>query len=174
LLLRDFREEDLIPFRKIGNNDEALKYYSQTPAEWGSHVEYLVKLFMESQIEVPRQKYTLAIITGGSFIGTVSVRIDSPEHRQGSIGCVLAYKYWSQGYASEAMTAALNLGFEKLKLHRIYAETISENRAALALAERQAMRIEGVLRENQYFKGRWWNTTILALLRTEWRNRAAG
>ena len=72
------------------------------------------------------------------------------------------------------MTAALNLGFEKLKLHRIYAETISENRAALALAERQAMRIEGVLRENQYFKGRWWNTTILALLRTEWRNRAAG
>ncbi len=127
-----------------------------------------------SQVEEPRQDYTLAIIAGDSFVGTVSVRIESPEHRQGSIGCGLAYEYWSLGYASEAMAAAITLGFENLDLHRIYAETISENHAAMALAKRQGMREEGILRENQYFKGRWWDTTILSLLRTEWQDRSAG
>ncbi len=169
LVLRDFREEDLIPFRQIGNSLDALKYYSQTPTEWGPHVENLVKQFMESQIGVPRQNFTLAIIAGDLFIGVVSVRIESTDHRQGSIGCGLAYEYWSLGYASEAMIVAISLGFEKLNLHRIYAETISENNAAIALAERLGMRIEGVLRENQYFKGRWWDTTILGLLRSEWQ-----
>ena len=174
LLLRDFREEDLIAYQQVGNRTEALRYYSQSPTEWGAHVEGLVKKFLESQIEEPRQNYTLAIIAGNSFVGTVSVRIESPEHRQGSIGCGLGYEYWSLGYASEAMAAAITLGFENLNLHRIYAETISENRAAVALAERLGMRVEGELRDNQYFKGRWWNTTILSLLRTEWREKSAG
>jgi len=173
LLLRDFREEDLIAYQQIGNRAEALRYYPQTRTEWSVHVEGLVKKFLESQVEEPRQNYTLAIIAGNSFVGTVSVRIESPEHSQGSVGCGLAYEYWSLGYASEAMAAAITLGFKDLDLHRIYAETISENRAAMALVKRQGMRVEGILRENQYFKGRWWDTTILSLLRTEWQDRSA-
>jgi ribosomal-protein-alanine N-acetyltransferase len=174
LLLRDFREEDLIAYQQIGNRVEALRYYPQTRTEWSVHVEGLVKEFLESQVAKPREDYTLAIIAGNSFVGTVSVRIESPEHRQGSIGCTLAYEYWSLGYASEAMAAAITLGFENLDLHRIYAETISENHAAIALAKRQGMREEGILRESQYFKGRWWDTTILSLLRTEWQEKSAG
>jgi len=173
LLLRDFREEDLIAYQQFGNRAEALRYYPQTRTEWSVHVEGLVKKFLESQVEEPRQNYTLAIIAGNSFVGTVSVRIESPEHSQGSVGCGLAYVYWSLGYASEAMAAAITLGFEDLDLHRIYAETISENRAAMALVKRQGMRVEGILRENQYFKGRWWDTTIFSLLRTEWQDRSA-
>jgi RimJ/RimL family protein N-acetyltransferase len=72
------------------------------------------------------------------------------------------------------MAAVIALGFENLDLHRIYAETISENRATIALAKRQGMLVEGILREYQYFKGRWWDTTILSLLRTEWREKSAG
>jgi ribosomal-protein-alanine N-acetyltransferase len=174
LLLRDFREEDLNAYQQVGNHAEALRYYPQTRAEWGAHVVSLVKMFQQWQVEEPRQKYALAIMAGDSFVGTVSVRIESPEHRQGSIGCTLAYEYWSLGYASEAMAAAITLGFENLDLHRIYAETISENHAAIALAKRQGMREEGILRESQYFKGRWWDTTILSLLRTEWQEKSAG
>jgi ribosomal-protein-alanine N-acetyltransferase len=174
LLLRDFLDEDLFAYQNVGNNAEALRYYPQDPSEWSVHVNGLVQMFREWRLEKPRQKYALAILARDSFVGTVSVRIESSEHRQGSIGCGLAYEYWSLGYASEAMTAAIKLGFENLDLHRIYAETISENRAAVALAERLGMRIEGTLRENQYFKGRWWNTTILSLLRTDWQDKPAG
>ena len=98
----------------------------------------------------------------------VSIRTESAEHRQGSIGCSLAIEHWSKGYAAEAMQAAIALGFETLNLHRIYAETISENKAAIALAQRIGMRIEGELKASQQFKDKWWNQTILGILKSEW------
>ena len=168
LLLRDFLEEDLIAYQNVGIHPEALKYYPQNSKEWSALVHDLVKIFDDWRLETPRSKYALTIIARDSFAGVVSVRAESLKPRQGSVGCTVAYEHWSKGYASEAMGAAINLGFEKLKLHRIYAETISENLPAIALAKRLGMRIEGELRENQYFKGRWWNTTIFGLLRAEW------
>lgn len=169
LLLRDFCEDDLIPYQKFGNHPEALKYYPQTREEWAAHAADLVPRFIESSRETPRLKYTLAIIAENSFAGVVSVRTESSTHRQGSIGCGLVYEHWSNGYALEAMQAALKIGFDTLNLHRIYAETISENKAAITLAQRLGMQIEGELRESQYFKGKWRGTTILGILRSEWQ-----
>jgi RimJ/RimL family protein N-acetyltransferase len=31
------------------------------------------------------------------------------------------------------------------------------------------MRREGHLRENEYYKGRWWDTYLYAILEDEWR-----
>jgi RimJ/RimL family protein N-acetyltransferase len=31
------------------------------------------------------------------------------------------------------------------------------------------MRREGRLRENEYYKGRWWDTVLYGLLEEEWR-----
>jgi len=50
----------------------------------------------------------------------------------------------------------------------VYAETISENRNGKALAERLGMCLEGVLKEAKYFRGRWWNMAIYAILRDDW------
>ena len=61
----------------------------------------------------------------------------------------------------------IGYGFEELGLHRICAEVIEENAAAVGLAERLGMRREGTLRENRWFRGRWWNTAILSVLESE-------
>jgi len=53
-------------------------------------------------------------------------------------------------------------------MQRIFAETISENGRARALAERLGMRLEGELVRNRFFRARWWNTVIYALLADEW------
>ncbi len=37
------------------------------------------------------------------------------------------------------------------------------------LAEKLGMRVEGELRENRWFRGRWWSTAILSILESEWR-----
>ena len=42
------------------------------------------------------------------------------------------------------------------------------------MLERVGLRSEGRLRENEYFKGRWWDALLYGLLESEWRNRAAG
>jgi len=35
--------------------------------------------------------------------------------------------------------------------------------------EKVGMRPEGRLREKEYFKGRWWDTLLFAILDYEWR-----
>ena len=66
------------------------------------------------------------------------------------------------------MNALLEYGFSKHNLHRIYAETIAANKPAIKLCKRIGMREEARFIENRYFKNKWWNTVVMAILKSEW------
>jgi RimJ/RimL family protein N-acetyltransferase len=103
------------------------------------------------------------------------LRIESIDSRQGDIGFELDPSYWGQGYASEAARAMLEFGFTEIDLHRIWARCNAENDGSVRLLEKLGMQREGRLRENEYFKGRWWDTMIFAVLESEWKGgRASG
>ena len=53
--------------------------------------------------------------------------------------------FLSEPWRSWSLDGKINLFFNSLPVHRIYAETISENTRARALAERLGMRLEGQL-----------------------------
>ena len=117
-----------------------------------------------------RTKYQLAVcLQTGELIGTCGVRIEDEDHQQASYGCAIARAYWGGGYAYEASQRILDFGFSSLPIHRVYAETIRENRRARALAERLRMRLEGELKHHRFLKGRWWDTVIYAVLQDEWK-----
>ncbi len=67
----------------------------------------------------------------------------------------------------KAMEAVLDFGFNELNVHRVYAETISENKSAIALCQKMGFRHEAEFIHNRFFNNRWWNTSIYALLATE-------
>ena len=66
----------------------------------------------------------------------------------------------------------IEYGFNEMKLHRISASCIAENRASAKLLLKLCTREEGHLRENKFFKDRWWDTTIFGLLKDEWAGPA--
>ena len=103
----------------------------------------------------------------GVFIGTAGLRIE--PNQQASIGCGIGREYQSSGYAREAMEALLAFGFDGHNLHRIYAETIAENKSAIRLCQMAGMREEARFIENKFFKGQWWSTVVMAMLKSEWR-----
>jgi len=70
----------------------------------------------------------------------------------------------------EGAIALINFGFKELNLHRIYAETISENKAAIKLCEQLGMRREALFKDHRYFKSRWWDTVVLAMLESDLSN----
>lgn len=86
----------------------------------------------------------------------------------------LAARTKSVGYAEEAMFALLKFGFVNQKLHRVYAETIDENKPALRLCKKFGMREEARFIENRYFKGKWWSTVVMAMLKPEWERKLKG
>ena len=70
---------------------------------------------------------------------------------------------------TEAVRAVLAFGFGQLGLHRLFATVHPDNLASLRLLERVGMRREGVLRQEAFIKGEWWDVVYWALLASEWQ-----
>jgi ribosomal-protein-alanine N-acetyltransferase len=169
LVLRDFNQKDLSAYQALCSHSDFQQFYAEEDAT-PEKVEQLLKMFLGWATEQPRSKFQLAIeLPSARLIGSCGVRITSVEEKQGTFGCELSRTHWGKGYALEASRAVIDFGFTELNLHRIYAETNSENMAAIALAKKLGLRVEGELRENKRFRGRRWNTTMLSILRSEWR-----
>lgn len=168
LLLRDFEPADLPAYARLRAHPLHQRFCPEEDAR-RDKAEELLRLFLAWSREWPRLRYQLAVVLPSrGVIGSVGVRVTSEPERQGSFGCELDAHYWGYGYAYEASRAVIEYGFEELGLHRIYAEVIEENVTAVGLAERLGMRREGTLRENRWFRSRWWNTTILSVLEFEY------
>ena len=95
------------------------------------------------------------------------------DHRQGEMGWALAAEYRGQGYATEAARALMAYGFSALGLHRIHADTNSDNLASRRIMERLGMRQEAQLRDAVYEQGRWLDRCIYGILAGEWRETGA-
>jgi RimJ/RimL family protein N-acetyltransferase len=103
------------------------------------------------------------------LIGEVSLTWHSQIHQQGEVGFVFNPDYQRKGYATESTLAVLSLGFNELKLHRIYGRCDTRNIASYKLMERLGMRREAHFIHNEIFKGEWGDEFVYALLAEEWR-----
>jgi len=95
------------------------------------------------------------------------------DHGQGEMGWVLGVEYRGQGYATEAARALMDYGFNTLGLHRIHADTSTDNVASWRMMERLGMRREGLLRGAIFEEGKWVDRYVYGMLADEWRDAGA-
>lgn len=124
-------------------------------------------------LEADGDKIILAVDLNqnGSVIGEVSLILRNADARQGEVGWIFDPEYQGQGYATEAASAMLDLGFGPGDLHRISARCDTRNSASWRLMERLGMRREAHFREHALFKGEWDEEFVYAMLRREWLGR---
>jgi [ribosomal protein S5]-alanine N-acetyltransferase len=165
--LRDFRWDDLAQYQILRSDPKFQRFYSEEDSAAGKAKE-LLAMFISHSRETPRAKYQLAIVTDtGDLMGSCGIRIETPGHA--SIGCELGRRWHGTGAARYAAEALLEFGFTELGIQRIFAETISENKAAIKLCKSVGMNIESERIDDRCFKDRMWTTTILAIKRDEWK-----
>jgi RimJ/RimL family protein N-acetyltransferase len=104
----------------------------------------------------------------GRLIGNCGIRMRSSYAMDADIGYELDSRYWGNGYATETAHAVLAFGFAELRVHRIWAHCVAENVASAHVLEKIGMQREGRLRENEWMKGRWWDTLLYAILEQEY------
>jgi [ribosomal protein S5]-alanine N-acetyltransferase len=170
LHLREFREDDWPAMLAYWNDPGSQRYNPDLP-DREAFVRDLVAMFVASQAEEPRRKWQLALLNkqDGRLIGNCGIRVNNPDLGEANIGYELDPRDWGNGYATEAATAIVQFGFEELKLHRIWAECVADNTGSARVLEKLGMRREAHFREHQYYRNRWWDTLIYAILAHEWR-----
>lgn len=172
LILREFAEDDWEPVLAYQSDPRYLQFYPWTERNETDAREFVGR-FLAQQRERPRTRFQLALELPGEarLIGNCGVRITDPGLREGDLGYELSPVYWGQGLATEAARELLRFGFEELNLHRIWACCVAENQASARVLEKVGMRPEGYFQEKEFFKGRWWDQRLFALLESEWKTR---
>ena len=170
LTLREFRQDDWPAVLAYQRKPLYLRYYAWTDRS-PEDVRRFVQMFLDQQQEKPRLKFQLAVVlqASGRLIGNCGMRMAAAGAHEADIGYELDPAHWGQGYATEAARAVVEWGFAHRGLHRIFSWCIAENLGSARVLEKLGMRQEGLLRQNEYFKGRWWDTRLYAILEDEWR-----
>ncbi|QYH34807.1 GNAT family N-acetyltransferase [Salinibacterium sp. M195] len=101
-------------------------------------------------------------------IGTLYFKIESAEDSNAEIGWALHPNFQGKGYGREAASALIDLAFDALKLHRVFANLDPRNDDSVRLCRALGMRHEAHHVEDMWFKGAWADTGIYAILDREW------
>ena len=174
LILREFRKNDWPEVLAYQSNPLYLRYYESTERT-PKAVQAFVKMFLDQQKEQPRTKFQLAVTlkTNKQLIGSCGIRTKSAAAREGDVGYEISPKHWGQGYATEAARAVVQFGFSELRLHRIWSWCIADNVGSVRVLEKLEMKLEGRLRDKEYFKGQSWDILLFAILDHERSDREA-
>ena len=84
-----------------------------------------------------------------------------------TLGYWMGGPFAGQGRMTRAVAAATRFGFATLRLHRIEAACLQENRPSMALLERNGFRREGLARAYLRIDGAWRDHVLYALLENE-------
>jgi RimJ/RimL family protein N-acetyltransferase len=173
LLLRPFVADDLDAVHDMQSREEVTRYLNWGPMSRDEARVMLERISKLTGFDGEGEGLRLAGVTtdDGMLIGDFSLWRISREHNTGEIGFVLHPDRQGKGYAQEAMTVLLGIGFDRAGFHRIVGRCDARNLPSARLMERLGMRREAHLRENELIKGEWTDELVYAMLASEWTAR---
>lgn len=140
LILRQWRDSDLAPFRLLNADPEVMRYFPAPLSETESD-----DLASRARSHIDDHGWGLwavEVVDGPSFIGFVGLwpaGIGSDLEPMTEVGWRLAATAWGHGYAIEAARQSVRHGFEELDLTEIVSFTSVVNRRSRAVMERLGM-----------------------------------
>ena len=171
LVLRDFVATDCVAVHAYASDPLTTEHMFYAPWSWQESAAY-VENMLESQQQVPRRLWELAVIerSTSTLIGSIDL---TPEgDHAADLGYMLARAAWGNGYASEAATALLDAGFARLGLRRVVAVCAVENTASMRVLVTAGLRHIDTVHNYRRAKNRDFTVHRYAIGVDEWRNRS--
>lgn len=99
----------------------------------------------------------------GKHIGNIKIGPIDFIHRRAEMGLLIGDKEeWGKGYASEAIQALANFGFNELNLFKIWAGAYIENIGSIKAFEKAGFKKEAELKNHFFSQGRWTHSAVLS------------
>ena len=126
-----------------------------------------------AEFNQPETWFQLVIIEKNShkLVGDLGIHFMGNDGFQCELGCTLSKTQQGQGFATEAMTLAIDYLFEVLNKHRIICSVDPDNTDSVRLLKRLNFRKEAHFKKSFLNDGKWVDDCIYALLNNEWKHR---
>ena len=166
--LRELHDADAPAVHRGVGDGAVVRYVPLGPLDRAGTVQYVAQLVTQAR-RVPRLGYTLAVVrrADDEVLGTVSVEIDSFEHKRAELGYILRRDAWGAGVATEAASMARDFAFDRLGVYRLWAVCDPENIASRHVLHKVGMRVEGVMRGDLLVRGERRDSLLHAMVVTD-------
>jgi RimJ/RimL family protein N-acetyltransferase len=124
--------------------------------------------FLTNPKHHPEEVFAITRKQDQQLVGAMGLHPDQ-AHQRAELGYWIGVPYWGNGYATEAARAVVAYGFDTLNLHRIFASHFEGNTASAGVLKKIGMRHEGCQRDHILKWGKFLDSELYAILRSEWR-----
>jgi RimJ/RimL family protein N-acetyltransferase len=142
LILRLQKYDDAASLVEMNSDPEVVRYtgdgYLANMAE--------ARTLLEERVFSQWEKYKMGRFTvtlhDNTFLGWCGLKFH-PETDEVDLGYRFMRKYWGKGYATESSRASLDYGFKTLKLERIIAKAMPDNKDSIKVMQKLGMTFRG-------------------------------
>jgi RimJ/RimL family protein N-acetyltransferase len=169
LSARRFGSHDLEAFLSMRTDPDVARYqnwdsFSETEAR-----EFLDWIAPRHPGETGWFQFALEDRQTAQFVGDCGLNILESGGRFAQIGYTIARPFWNRGYATEAIVGLVGYAFSSFPIHRISASVDPLNAGSARALEKAGFVKEAHFRQTEWFKGRWADDAIYAMLRADWQ-----
>ncbi|MGR8010644.1 GNAT family N-acetyltransferase [Streptomyces hypolithicus] len=168
LAIRELTVDDEDAVHAVYGSSEATEHLSFEPRT-REQVAGIVTRSIASAGATPREEYALAVTEGGTgrLVGYARLALDPHQQRAATIGFALRSDAWGIGYGTETVHLLLDLAFDDLDLHRVWAARAPKNEASAKTLLAAGMTEEGRIRGHVFVRGAWRDSLVYGVLKEE-------
>jgi RimJ/RimL family protein N-acetyltransferase len=170
--LRKLTEEDTGDMHAVYSDEVAMAYWGTPATTTIGETRQLVLRDIKAVDNGSAMFWAIEWKETRTVIGKCTLWQYSENNQRAELGYILNRQYWRMGLMSAALEAMINYAFSDLGLHRLEADTDSNNAASLALLEKLGFQREGYFRERWYVSGQRQDSVMLGLLEQDWASRS--
>jgi [ribosomal protein S5]-alanine N-acetyltransferase len=169
LSLREILPGDAPSLFAIHRDAEGMRWFGNDPMTDIAQAEKLIQLFADWQRNQTGFRWAIERLSDGSFLGTCGLFRWNRNWHSCVVGYELAPSARGEGYMNEALSAAINYGFETMQINRIEAQVHTQNATSIHTLESLGFLREGYQRQGGYWGGTYHDLLQFALLGSEFR-----
>jgi [ribosomal protein S5]-alanine N-acetyltransferase len=135
LYLRELTEDDAQNFYGLNLDPDVLQYTGDSVFESVDAARFFLHNYTNVYKKTGMGRWAVIRKEDGAFLGWCGLKY-AEDTKETDLGFRFFKKYWGQGYATEAATACVALGFSKLNLPFIIGRAMEANSASVRVLEK--------------------------------------
>ena len=142
LILRLQTYEDASLLVEMNSDPEVVRYTGDPSLANVAEARTILEEKVFPQWQKHKMGRFAVTLKNGEFLGWCGLKYH-PETDEVDLGYRFMKKYWGRGYATESSRACLDYGFKTLKLDRIIAKAMPDNKDSLKVMQKLGMTFRG-------------------------------
>lgn len=171
LILRQVDYGDVEQLYEMLSDAEVAKFDYFYPVTSKEEVLKFIERFKEELDENEEITWGIVLKETNKLIGTCCLGDFDDGARRAEIGYDVTQSEWGKGYATEALKAVVEYGFDVMNLNRIEATITPGNNASVRVLEKLNFVHEGIVRERDLIKGKLEDGIMMSILKREYEGK---